>query len=226
MSPERGYIVAKGLLKEHFGNEYKIATAYIEKALSWLTIKTEDVRALQAYALYLRGCCNVMEELHFMQELDIPANMKVVISRLPFKLREWWRAKAHDIWEASNDRAHFSDMVSFLERHVRILSDPIFGDIEGASQPQRGVVLNTSNRFKLQSKSRMKGSSFATTVTEVNPDENKPTVNCPKKRACLVIAVHVLILWRNANNLKAQRQDPFSKGERHLFWMLGYGTHK
>lgn len=132
MSPERGYIVAKGLLKENFGNEYKIATAYIEKALSWSTIKSEDVRALQAYALFLCGCCNVMEELHFMQELDIPTNMKVVISRLPFKLRERWRAKAHDIWEASNDRAHFPDMVAFLERHVRILSDPIFGDIEQA----------------------------------------------------------------------------------------------
>lgn len=97
MSPECGYIVAKGLLKEHFGNECKIATAYIEKALSWSTIKSEDVRALQAYALFLRGCCNVMEELHFMQELDIPTNMKVVISKLPFKLREQWRVKAHDI---------------------------------------------------------------------------------------------------------------------------------
>lgn len=62
----------------------------------------------------------MMEDLHFMQELDIPTNMKVVISRLPFKLRERWRAKAHDIWEASNDRAHFPDMVAFLERHVTL----------------------------------------------------------------------------------------------------------
>ena len=40
MAPERGYAMAKGLLQEHFGNQYKIATAYIEKALAWQTIKS------------------------------------------------------------------------------------------------------------------------------------------------------------------------------------------
>lgn len=29
----------------------------------------------------------------------------------------------------------------------------------------------------------MKGSSFATMVTEVDPDANKPTANCPKKQS-------------------------------------------
>ncbi len=75
MSPERGYIVAKELLQENFGNDYKISAAYTEKALAWPGIKSEDVKALQAYALFLRGCCNVMGELHYMQELDLPANI-------------------------------------------------------------------------------------------------------------------------------------------------------
>lgn len=82
MAPEHGYIMAKGLLQEHFANEYKISTAYIDKALAWPSIKSEDVKALQAYALFLR-CCNTMVELHYMQELDMPSNMKMVISKLP-----------------------------------------------------------------------------------------------------------------------------------------------
>lgn len=32
MAAGQGYIQAKQMLKEHFGNEYKLATAYIEKA--------------------------------------------------------------------------------------------------------------------------------------------------------------------------------------------------
>ena len=66
--PERGFTVAKALLQEHFGNNYKIADAYIERALTWPIIKSEDVKSLQAYALFLRGCLNVMEELPHMQE--------------------------------------------------------------------------------------------------------------------------------------------------------------
>ena len=112
-------IVAKGLLQEHFGNEFKIAAAYIGKALAWPTItKAEDIKALQAYALFLRGCANVMEELQYMQELDLPSNMKMVVFKLPYKLREQWRKKAHNIMEALNNRAHFIDLVKFIERHV------------------------------------------------------------------------------------------------------------
>lgn len=88
MAPERGYITAKCLLEEHFENKYRIATAYIAKALAWPMIKSEDANALQADALFLRGCCNVMEELQYMQELDLPTNMRMVISKLPYKLRE------------------------------------------------------------------------------------------------------------------------------------------
>lgn len=71
MIPDRGYNLAKELLQEHFGNEYKIAAAYIEKALVWPAVKSEDLKALQAYSLFLCGCCNVMEELQYMQELDM-----------------------------------------------------------------------------------------------------------------------------------------------------------
>lgn len=44
----------------------------MEKALAWPTIKAKDVKALQAYAIFLCGCCNVMEELQYKQELDMP----------------------------------------------------------------------------------------------------------------------------------------------------------
>lgn len=40
---ERGYAQAKALLQEHFGNEQRIVAAYMEKALSWIPIKSEDV---------------------------------------------------------------------------------------------------------------------------------------------------------------------------------------
>ncbi len=91
MSPDKGYIVAKDLLKTHFGHELKITAAYVDRIIGWPALKAEDVKGLQAYALYLRECCNAMEELHYLDELNMPANMKSIIQRLPYKLREKWR---------------------------------------------------------------------------------------------------------------------------------------
>ena len=49
MTADRGFRKAKSLLQEHFGNEHKIATAYMETALSWSSIKPDDTKTLQAY---------------------------------------------------------------------------------------------------------------------------------------------------------------------------------
>lgn len=74
-----GYNKAKSLLKEHFGNEHKIVTAYMESALSWPSIKSDDTKALQAYTLFLRGCSNAMENVSYMHEFNMPSNLIIII---------------------------------------------------------------------------------------------------------------------------------------------------
>ena len=122
MAPDRGYTTAKQLLEEHFGNEHKITAAYMEKVENWSVIKHEDVKSLQGYALFLRECCNAMVDVQYMRGLDMPANMKTVIMKLPYKLREKWRVTACEILEKLHRRAQFADIVSFIERQVRILT--------------------------------------------------------------------------------------------------------
>ena len=57
-------------------------------------------------------------------------------------------------------RATFPDMVSFLEKEVKILSHPLFGDISDARPP------NTS--LQQATRSNTKESRFATTITATN----------------------------------------------------------
>ena len=167
MIPDRGYALAKELLQEHFGNDYKIATTYVEKALAWPPVKSEDVKALQSYSLFLRGCCNAMEELQYIQELDMPTNMRMIMTKLPFKLRERWRTTAHEVMERYNRRARFKDLVMFIERQVKIVSDPLFGDIQDTHCGSTGF--KSINKSKSQSKfNRVRGNSFATNVTVVD----------------------------------------------------------
>ena len=170
MTPEYGYAKAKQLLCEHFGSKYKIAVAYIERALSWPIIKTEEVSALQGYSLFLRSCCNVMEELQYMQELDMPINMRAIMSKLPFKLRERWRTIAFDILEKTEHRALFKDLVKFLERHVRIISDPLYGDISDLTT--FNSFIPEANRPKSDQGNRINANSFATNIASMESMEN------------------------------------------------------
>ncbi|KAK0154798.1 hypothetical protein N1851_002884 [Merluccius polli] len=227
MDAERGFIVAKALLQEHFGNEYKIANAYIEKALTWPAIKSEDVKSLQAYGLFLGGCCNAMEELPHMQEMDMPSNMKTVVCKLPYKYRERWRAVAHDIMEKYNQRAHFVDVVAFLEKQVRILSDPIFGNIE-PPVPQNVTASKPCNNFKMQTKSfRGKGSSFATTVMPVNSSEEKAHTSNAKRQDILYCScctrAHLLEKCQQFQRKKHRERIRFLKEKGICFGCLKVG---
>lgn len=47
MEPSAGYTKAKQMLQEFFGDDDKIAEAYIKEALDWQTINSEDGAALQ-----------------------------------------------------------------------------------------------------------------------------------------------------------------------------------
>ncbi len=87
--------------------------------------------------------------------------------------------------ERSNGRALFIDVV-FLEKHVNILSDPIFGNIADASQNALG--LRPSTKLHLQEKTRAKGNSFVTTVTSVDSDEEKTMTN--NSRNCESLQCH------------------------------------
>lgn len=134
MTAEKGYAVAKQLLKEHFGNEFNITAAYMEKVTGWPSVKSEDAKALKAYGLLLRECCNAMEELQYLEELNMPANMKILSQKLPYKLKEKWRTKASDIFERTGQRACFPDIVNFIEKQVSLTSDPVFGNIQVSNE--------------------------------------------------------------------------------------------
>lgn len=125
-----------------------------------------------------------MEELQYLQELDMPVNMRTI--KLPFKMRNQWRAKAHEILERMNDRAHIKDLVALIERHVKILSDHLFGNIQdpglGAAGPK------TLTRFKAQPRDRIKESIVATTVTSTNMPQRTEDPRKLKKAGYLCFA--------------------------------------
>ncbi len=90
MPSSRGFKEAKRLLQRHYGDELIIARAYIDKALKWPQTRSDDGKALSAYSLFLICCRNTFKNGESMEEMDNPTNIRAVISKLPYKMKERW----------------------------------------------------------------------------------------------------------------------------------------
>ena len=119
-----------------------------------------------------------MEDVSYMHELDMPANMQaIIVIKMPYRLRDKWRTMACDLRRKTKSYL-FKDMVNFLERQVKIVTEPLFGDIKDAKN-------QNSRRSKTQPHSRIKGNIFATTVTVAEKNIGGSKENLPVDRSCL-----------------------------------------
>lgn len=76
MPDSPGYETAERLIKEYYGNAIKITAAYMERALARPPIRSEDASSLQAFMLFLKGYCNMMRSLQYMNEMNVASNLK------------------------------------------------------------------------------------------------------------------------------------------------------
>lgn len=136
----------------------------MDKVLSWKSLKPEDTKALQDCHLFLRACCNAMEEVCYMKELNLVTNMQIILPKLPFKLRDKWRAVVCDLQENRNEPATFKDIVDFVGKQVKIATDPVFGNIVEAPLGGRSLI-----------RSKPKGSSFTTSVIVTGMEDIRKT---------------------------------------------------
>ena len=63
MNPEQGYTEARRLLKERYGQEYRIAAAHVRTLTEGPIIKSEDGNALLQFSVQLTSCTNTLKEI-------------------------------------------------------------------------------------------------------------------------------------------------------------------
>lgn len=183
MESSAGYAKAKEMLKEFYGDDYKIAEAYIKEALDWQTIKSEDGAALQSFALFLTGCCNTMTDISYMEDLDNTANIKALANKLPYKLKEAWRKSACDQQEKTKKRVKFKDFVEFVNKQVRYLLHPLYGNIQETTRPKQPVQQKSNLKYAEILKPKK---VFTAAIVSSQTENNKQTT--PKAQNVLVDA--------------------------------------
>ena len=177
-----GYSKAKEMLKKKYGDRYQIAEAYVKKAVEWPVVKADDASALSSLSLFLIECCNVLNDLNYISELDNTQNIKTILLKLPFRLRDRWRIKVDQIMEGGGV-VKFNHLVDFIEKQSRIVSNPVYGDVVS---PRDNVHKKHVNKGSKESSTGRRNRSLATKVVSPSHDKNKSQHKAQdnKERSC------------------------------------------
>lgn len=192
MQPDEGYKKAKELLKERFGQEHKLAMAYLDRVLSVDPLKSEDVEALDNFAVLLATCKNSLKAIGYLSKIENPDAMRKIVEKLPYKLQERWRDIADDIINVKKREVTVEDISMFVDKKVRVLSNPVFGKIgfqnkerqvqsqKPKSKPTSAFVAKTEDVSDSSSKKSQEKSGEVSKVScPVCPGEHK-IFNCSK----------------------------------------------
>ena len=178
MRMEQPFTKAKELLKKKFGDGYKVAQAFVKKAISWPDVRADDSSELNKLSFFLMECNNVLGELNYTYELNHTANIKDIVMKLPYRLRDRWRITVDNIMERKQ-RVDFTDLVTFIEQQARIMNS-VYGDVV-APKDKKDKEANRSRFGKSRNKASFATRATATEKPDETPVTDKICVYCDGK---------------------------------------------
>ena len=138
MKGEDSYKEARRLLKKHFGDPYKIASAYIAKLSSWPAVKPNDGTGLQEFSIVLEQARNAMTGMQYMNDLNTANVMRQLWEKLPRYLRSKWTERVSRIRSVKGQTASFNDFCQFVSEQADLATDPIYSE-ESISKAMNAV---------------------------------------------------------------------------------------
>ncbi|XP_076038665.1 uncharacterized protein LOC143023891 [Oratosquilla oratoria] len=148
LDTNEGYQRARSELNKRYGNKERIALMHIDKVLAWPEIKEENVEALDDFIVELNSCISAISGINYgISELQNLRTLRQLVEKLPRHLQDRWRRLVDEVAE-SGKLVDIKDLVRFLEKEVRILSNPTFGRSSKEGFRDKKVEANTwsSNR--------------------------------------------------------------------------------
>ena len=203
MNPEQGYTEARRLLKERYGQTYKITAAYVQSLTEGPSIRSEDGNALVQLSTQLTSCTNTLKEIGSLGKLDHPENLKRIINRLPFGMKLKWRDAVDRIVEKEKRDVTIMDVTEFVTAKARAATHPIFGKI--AHETRFKHDKQDENKGKRHSGFRANG--FATQ----GDARNTNTEGTVKKNICPCKANHWLSRCDEFRKMSLEKRRAFVK---------------
>ena len=153
-----GYNMAMELLQKEYGDPHKVSSAYMKELRSWKPIPSGDVKELKKYYRFLLKCNTNRKGDMYLKLLDNPETLRVLQSKLPYKMRERWTRRAVQQRETGKGELVFSDFIELVRMECKFLDDPVYsllpdsGDRDKADDKNKrkygGHIEDDKNRRK------------------------------------------------------------------------------
>ena len=123
MHPERGYVRARQLPKDRYGDEFVIAELWGQCLLN-----TNTRMSLREFADELRAGYESLDALDALDELQTQGNLSEIIKKLPAYLQNKWRDVVRRLKVHERRRPDLQDVMEYVEEAAAVASDPVYGN--------------------------------------------------------------------------------------------------
>ena len=127
------------LLKERFGDDYKISEMLVRKVTEGPVIRYGEGCRLQEMAHDLKSCKETLGTMNKLEEIDTRRSVVKIVERLPQPLKSRWRRLVVKSLETTNRYPSIAELVCFVSEAAREVTDTLCGVSENkVRKPKRG----------------------------------------------------------------------------------------
>ena len=127
------------LLKERFGDDYKISEMWVSKLTETPVIRYGEGHRVQEMADDLRSSNETLGAMNKLEQIDTCRSMVKIVERLPQPLQNRWRRLLVRSLETTNRYPSIAELVCFISEAAHEVTDPVFGVSENkVHRPERG----------------------------------------------------------------------------------------
>ena len=166
--PSLGYRHALQLLKDQYGDPYRVFVAYRQELQQLPAVNPDDGAAFRSFYGHLLKCKTSMTSKDYIQALDSPEFLRTLQLKLPSRIQDRWNRTAMRIRDSYNIIPNFDDFTNFVKDEMKLVNDPMF------SREAAGPI--SYDRASRPDASRRRG-GFRSNATGV--DKDQPTASCP-----------------------------------------------
>ena len=174
MSGKDGYLKAKKLLEEHFGEKYVVSNACIEKLSEGPPINLNDREALLDVADDLESCKITLTYTVAgrLGEINNEDKMMKILRSVPLYIRSRWQKRVQEIRADGRD-LNLEDLKKMIRGAAKEKYDPVFGSILDPTKDRRNKE-KSRNRPPVLKKTNSLAGSTTFPASSVQFDRREP----------------------------------------------------
>jgi hypothetical protein len=175
LDSHEGYLEARRILHERFGQNFMIARAHIDRLLQMPPLKSHDTAALSNLAQELSTSYMTLTRLQYESDLNAHTTIRAIVSKLPAHLKFKWAEVAAQVAQRGRE-VNFQDLTEFVKERARI-SNSEYGQL--ASERSTDDVHTKRASTNRAPRSHASGSTF------VLQGDNTQNLPMPSQTHCI-----------------------------------------